>query len=394
MRISDRVERLSPSLTLQLVARTKELKAAGRDVISLGAGEPDFPTPENIRRAAARAIELGHTRYTDVAGIPALRTAVADLYRAEHGLEYAPTDVLVCPGAKFALFLALQALVDAGDRVLVPQPSWLSYPEMVKAAGGTPVSVPTHEERGFRLDAADVEAALADGGAKVLILNTVSNPTGGVHTAEDCAAIAQLCHRHGVTVISDEIYERLVYEPAVASSFAASSPVAKELTLVVSGVSKTFAMTGWRIGYAAGPSKLIAAMKKLQGQATSNPCSIAQYAALEAITGDQSTVETMRVEFRRRRDRLVELLRAIPGVDVAEPQGAFYAFPRVDEYYGRRADVTDSLSFAGALLEEANVVVVPGLPFGSDAHVRLSYACSMQDIETAVGRMSDWMQGL
>lgn len=393
MRISGRVDRLSPSLTLQLVARTKELRAAGKDVISLGAGEPDFPTPENVRRAAVRAIELGYTRYTDVAGVPALRQAIADLYRAQAGLEYAADQVIVCPGAKFALFLAMQALVDPGDRVLIPEPSWLSYPEIVKAAGGEPVPVACRHENGFRVRAEDVEAAAAVG-ARVLILNTVSNPTGAVHTREDCAAIAEVCARHGIVVVSDEIYERLVYAPATNACFAASHPDASEFTLTVSGVSKTFAMTGWRIGYATGPRDLIRAMKKLQGQASSNACSIAQHAALEALTGDQTAVEEMRLAFEKRRDRLVELLRAIPDVEVVEPQGAFYAFPRVDAYYGRREGVHDSLSFASALLEEANVVVVPGRPFGADAHVRLSYACSMDDIETAVGRMADWMTRL
>lgn len=392
MRISQRVSRLSPSLTLQLVAKTQELRAQGHDIVSLGAGEPDFPTPKNVREAAQRAMDAGHTRYTPVPGILPLREAIVATYRPL-GLDYSPDQVVVTSGAKHAIWNALFALLDEGDEVIVPQPSWLSYPEMVKAAGGVPVCVPCHEEDGFRL----LPKTLADActpRTRMVLINAVSNPTGAVHSAEDLAALAEVCEEKDILVLADEIYERLVYAPAKTTTFAAVHPGAKARTIVVSGVSKTFAMTGWRIGYSLAPATITAAMRKFQGQTTSNACSISQYAALEAITGDQSEVDRMAGQFALRRDRIVELLRAIPGVHTNEPQGAFYVFPRVDAFYGRRAGVDDSLSLAEAILEEAGVVTVPGKPFGSDAHIRLSYACSMQDIEKAMRRMGDFLTSL
>lgn len=395
MRISDRVRRLTPSLTLALIAKTRALKAQGRDIVSLGAGEPDFPTPEPIRRAAGRAIESGQTRYTDVAGIPELRKAIADLYSAQWGLRYAPSQAIVTTGAKHALFQAIQALVDAGDRVLVPQPSWLSYPDMVLAAGGVPVPVACTEERGFKLTPDVLHAACdANPGATMLIFNGVSNPTGVVHSPAEMAALAAVAEERDLVVLSDEIYERMVYGDARTAPFAATHPAAAARTICVSGVSKTYSMTGWRIGWAVGPADAIDAMTTLQGQSTSNTCSIAQHAALEALRAEPALVAGMIAEFDARRRRIVERLRAIPDVRVTLPEGAFYVFPRVDAYFGRRPGLTGSIPMAESILEEAGVAVIPGKPFGSDAHIRLSYACSMADIEKALDRLSAYFASL
>jgi len=392
MKISDRVQSLSPSMTLALVARTKELRAAGRDIVSLGAGEPDFQTPRNVREAAAAAIEAGHTRYTEVGGVLPLREAIARQYK-QHALDYTPAQVLVSSGAKHSIFQALFCLLDPGDEVLIPAPYWLSYPEMVKACGGKPVFVECDEDDGFILRPGRLAAACGPR-TRALILNPVSNPTGAVHSADDLEAIAQVCEEHDLSVISDEIYERLLYPPAKTLPFAAVTSYAPERTITISGVSKTFAMTGWRIGYAAGPSDVITAMRKHQGQTTSNACSIAQHAALEALTGPQEEIERMHGEFGRRRLHMVELLRGIPDLHVTEPQGAFYVFPRVDAFYGRREGVDGSIALAEAMLEDVGVAVVPGMPFGSDAHIRLSYACSIADIDEAVGRLAKFFATL
>jgi aspartate aminotransferase len=392
MHISERVRRLSPSLTLALVARTKELRASGRRILSLGAGEPDFRTPRTVCDAATRAMDNGHTRYTEVAGILELRQAVAGLYR-ERGVDVGPGNVIVGNGAKHALYNALVCLVDPGDEVIVPMPAWLSYPEMVKACDGVPVTLPCDESDGFRVDTVALERAITPR-TRVLLLNPVSNPTGAVMSAEELRDIAEVCSRRGITVISDEIYERLVYAPASTVPYAASHASAAAHTVTISGVSKTFAMTGWRIGWAIAPDPLASAIRKFQGQSTSNASSISQYAALEALTGDQTVIHDMLEEFRVRRDRMVALLRAIPDVTVRRPDGAFYVFPRMDAYYGRRKGIDGSLALAEAMLEEVGVVVVPGLPFGSDAHIRLSYACSMQDIEEAIEKMSAFLAGL
>lgn len=388
MRISDRVKRLTPSLTLQLIAKTKALKAQGRDVVSLGAGEPDFPTPEEIRRAAARAMDAGHTRYTEVPGILELRRAIAALYAQPWGLDYAPAQVIVCTGAKHAIFQALQALVNEGDQVLIPQPSWLSYPDMVLAAGGIPVPVTCTEEVGLKLTP-DVLRAACDRNpaARIIVFNGVSNPTGVVHSPEEQAALGEVVRERDLTVISDEIYERLVYDGAATAPFASSHPDVAARTVCVSGVSKTYSMTGWRIGWAVGPADVIKAMGTLQGQSTSNACSISQHAALQALTGDDAPIRTMLDEFSKRRDHMVDRIRAIPKLHVTKPGGAFYVFPRVDAYYGVRPDLTGSIAMAEALLEEALVAVVPGGPFGSDAHIRLSYACSMADIDKGMERL-------
>ena len=395
MRVSDRVRAISPSLTLALIAKTKALKAAGKDIVSFGAGEPDFPTPKNVRDAALRAIEAGHTKYTEEAGILDLRRAVTAQYKSRWNLAYDANDAIVSTGAKQAIYNAIHALVNDGDEVLIPQPSWLSYPEMVKSAGGVPVTIACSESEAFKLTRATLSAACdAHPKARVLIFNGVSNPTGCVHSPEEQRALAEVAEERDLAVISDEIYERLVYGGARTGPFAAAHPSAQARTICVSGVSKTFSMTGWRIGYAVGPSPVIAAMRTLQGQSTSNACSISQHAALEALTGDQAEIDKMVAEFARRRDRMVALLRAIPRLHLSEPEGAFYAFPRVDSYYGSRPKLTGSVALAEALLEEAGIAVVPGAPFGSDAHIRLSYACSMTDIDRGMARVAEFFAHL
>ncbi len=386
------MQQIQPSATLALVARTAELRAEGRDIVSFGAGEPDFPTPANIRAAGARAIEEGRTRYTAVAGVIELRRAITAAYASRWDLAYAPNDVVVTCGAKQALFNALLALLDPGDRVLVPAPYWVSYPEMVKAAGGTPVIVPCRHDDGFRLRP-DTLRRLGKG-ARVLLFNGISNPTGAVHDRGEIAAIAEVARELDLAVVSDEIYENLVYDGADSAAFAAVSADARSRAILVSGVSKTYAMTGWRIGWAAGPSDVIGAMRKLQGQSTSNACSISQWAALEALSGPQDEILAMVVEFQRRRDRMLQLLRAIPGIDVETPGGAFYVMPRVDGFFGRRDGVDDCMSLAAGLLDEAGVAVVPGAPFGAPEHVRLSYACSMEDIERGVQRLASYLSEL
>jgi aspartate aminotransferase len=395
MKISDRVRGISPSLTLALIGKTKALKAAGRDIVSFGAGEPDFPTPKNICDAAARAIAAGHTKYTEESGILDLRRAIVAHYKNRWNLWYDPNDALVTTGAKQAIFNAVQALVNAGDEVLVPQPSWLSYGEIVKSASGIPVNVACPESHGFKLRPETLLAACEKHPkARVVIFNGVSNPTGCVHSPDEQRALAEVAEKRDLVVISDEIYERMVYGGAKTAPFASTHPSAKARTICISGVSKTFSMTGWRIGYAVGPSDVLAAMKTLQGQSTSNTCSIAQHAALEAITGDQGEIEKMIAEFARRRDHMTSLLRGIPGLEFATPDGAFYVFPRVDKYYGARPKLTGSIALAEAILEEANVAVVPGAPFGSDAHIRLSYACSMSDIDKGMARLAEFFAKL
>jgi aspartate aminotransferase len=395
MKISERVRGISPSLTLALISKTKALKAAGRDIVSFGAGEPDFPTPKNICDAANRAIAAGHTKYTEEAGILDLRRAIVAHYKNRWNLWYDPNDALVTTGAKQAIYNAVQALVNAGDEVLIPQPSWLSYAEMVKSASGTPVPVACPEAHGFKLRPETLLAACEKHPkARVVIFNGVSNPTGCVHSPEEQRALAEVAEKRDLVIVSDEIYERMVYGDARTAPFASTHPSAKARTICISGVSKTFSMTGWRIGYAVGPSDILAAMKTLQGQSTSNTCSVSQHAALEAITGDQTEIEKMIAEFGRRRDRMTSLLRAIPGVDFAMPDGAFYVFPRVDTYYGARPNLTGSIALAEAILEEVGVAVVPGAPFGSDAHIRLSYACSMSDIDKGMARLAEFFAKL
>jgi len=390
--LADRLQTLAPSSTLAVQAKAKELRARGIDVISFGAGEPDFDTPERIKEAAVAAMRRGQTKYTEVGGIPELRSAICAKLKRDNGLAYEPADVLVSCGAKHTLFNIVTTLINPGDEVVVPSPFWVSYPEQVRLLGGTPVTVETREAAGFDLDPERLRAALTPR-TKLIVLNSPNNPTGAVFSSSALAAVARLAVERRLWIVSDECYESLTFEGRHVS-IAALGPEVMARTLVVNTCSKAYAMTGWRIGYAAGPRELIRAMTDVQSQVTSNASSVAQWAAVEALGGPQDDVARMAREFDRRRRLIVGGLNALPGVSCVMPKGAFYAFANVSGLLGRvwmhdGAAVTlkGSLDVAAFLLEQARVAVVPGLDFGSDAHVRLSYATSEPLIREGLARM-------
>ncbi|OLC17290.1 MAG: aspartate aminotransferase [Candidatus Rokubacteria bacterium 13_1_40CM_69_27] len=395
--LADRLKNLAPSSTLAVQAKAKELRARGVNVISFGAGEPDFDTPERIKQAAIQALRRGHTKYTEVGGIPELKAAVCTKFKRDNGLDYEPADVLVSVGAKHTLFNMVVALLNPGDEVLIPSPYWVSYPEQARLVGAMPIAVPTEERTGFDLDPEQLGAAVTPR-TKVVILNSPNNPTGAVFSARAMEAVARLALERRLWVVSDECYEALTFE-GHHMSIAQLDREIKARTLVVNTCSKAYAMTGWRIGYAAGPRELIRGMTDVQSQVTSNPSSVAQWAAVEALAGPQDEIAKMAAEFDRRRRIIVEGLRALPGVRCAMPTGAFYAFANVSGLFGRHlpgsgqalagsADVTEFL------LEHAQVAVVPGVDFGSDAHVRLSYATSAELIRQGLARMHDALSKL
>jgi aspartate aminotransferase len=388
--LADRMKTLAPSATLAMQARAKAMRAQGLDVISFGAGEPDFDTPARIKDAARRALESGQTKYTEVGGVPELRAAVCHKFRRDHGLEYAPDEVTVSCGAKHSLYNIFMALVNPGDEVLIPSPYWVSYPEQVRLLGGVPVGVPTTEASGFDLDPAELRRAVAPR-TKMLILDSPGNPTGAVFSAAALAEVAKLAIERDLWVVSDECYESLTYEGRHVS-IAALSGAIKARTIVVNTCSKAYAMTGWRIGYAAGPKAVIKAMTDVQSQVTSNPTSVAQWAAVEALTGPQDEVAKMVGEFDRRRRVIVDGLNAIPGLRCVMPRGAFYAFPNVSGLFGKRGKsgvLRGSADVSTFLLDEARVATVAGVDFGSDAHIRLSYATGLETIQEGIRRIRD-----
>ena len=392
--LADRLKTLAPSSTLAVQAKARELRRRGVDVISFGAGEPDFDTPERIKQAAIQAMRRGQTKYTEVGGMPELRAAVCAKFKRDNGLAYEPADVLVSCGAKHTLFNLAVAMLNPGDEVLVPSPFWVSYPEQTRLVGAVPVAVPTSETTGFDLDPERLRAAVTPR-TKVIVLNSPNNPTGAVFSPASLAAVAKLALERDLFVVSDECYEALTFEGRHAS-IAALGPEIKVRTLVVNTCSKAYAMTGWRIGFAAGPRELIAAMTDIQSQVTSNPSSIAQWAAVEALIGPQDEVAKMAGEFDRRRRLIVQGLNALPGVSCVMPRGAFYVFANVSRLFGRTwktaggttTTLKSSLDVTAFLLEEARVAVVPGLDFGSDDHVRLSYATSDALITDGLARMA------
>ncbi|HTE54352.1 MAG TPA: pyridoxal phosphate-dependent aminotransferase [Kofleriaceae bacterium] len=397
LRLASRLIPVKPSVTLAVTARAAELRASGVDVVSFGAGEPDFDTPAHIKDAARAALDRGVGKYTNVAGVIELRRAVASQLGQIHGLELSPAQVLVSTGAKHTLFNLFMALIDPGDEVIIPAPYWVSYPDMVLLAGGSPVILPTRAEDGFAPSPVALAAAMTER-TRAVILNTPSNPTGAVYPAEVLREIGELCARRGVLVISDDIYRALVYGGATYTSIARVAPAIAPYLVLVDGVSKTYAMTGWRIGFCAGPQRLIDAMAVIQGQSTTNSTHIAQVAALAALSGSQDCVGAMRAEFDARRLEMVARLRAIPGVSLHEPLGAFYCFPDVSRYLGRRTPdgetVVDDVALVNYLIESARVAVVPGSGFGAPGFVRLSYACSMDDIRTGVDRLAAGLAAL
>lgn len=391
IQISERVAGLSPSATLAMSQLSSELKAKGVDVINMSVGEPDFDTPDFIKEAAKRAVDENYSRYSPVAGYLSLRQAVADKLRRENGLEYSPAQIVVGNGAKQELCNVVLATVNPGDEVIIPTPAWVSYVEMVKLAGGVPVTVTAGVEQDFKISPEQLEQAITPR-SRLVMFNSPSNPTGSVYTSDELSALARVLERHPqVLVMSDEIYEHINFG-APTVSFA-SLPGMKERTVIVNGVSKAYAMTGWRIGYMAGPQELVKAVSKLQGQYTSGPSSIAQKAAEAACTGPQECVEQMRRAFERRRDLIVELAAAIPGWHINRPQGAFYLFPDVSALIGKKTPAGKTLA-AGSdyvmyLLESAHVACVDGEAFCAPGYMRLSYATSEQAIRVAMSRIAE-----
>ncbi len=393
--LSRRASEVGESVTMAVTEKAAKLRAEGADVIPFSAGEPDFDTPEHIKAAAIEALRKGQTKYTAATGLPALRQAVATKFERDNGLSYDPAQIVVSCGAKHSLFNAVLAVLEEGDEAIIPAPYWVSYPEMVKGAGARPVIVPAAEAEDFKITPAKLRQAITPR-TKVFFINSPSNPTGTVYTADELRALAEVAVEHDLLIISDEIYEKLCYGTPFAS-IAAVHPEAKERTVVVNGASKVYAMTGWRIGYAAGPREIMAAAGRMQSQSTSNAATVAQYAALAALEGDQACVEVMRREYARRRDAMVERLRRLPGVTCAEPRGAFYAFPRVAALYGRKhrgTPVAGSAAFAETLLERARVATVPGAGFGDDGHIRLSYATSMEKVLEGLDRIGKFVEEL
>jgi aspartate aminotransferase len=394
MGISSRIARIAESPTLAIDAKAKALKAAGENVIGFGAGEPDFPTPEHIVAAAVTAsASIAYHHYTPAAGLPELRAAVARKTERDSGYEVQPEQVLITNGGKHSLYNALLTLVDDGDEVLLPAPYWVSYPEMVRLGGGTVVELPTTEATGFRVSIDQLEAARTDR-TKLLIFVSPSNPTGAVYPPEEVEAIGRWAAEHGVWVVTDEIYEHLVYGDAKFSSMPVLVPELAEHCVVINGVSKTYAMTGWRVGWMIGPIDVVHAAASLQSHSTSNVANVAQAAALAAVTGDLTAVEMMRVAFDRRRTTMYKMLNDIPGVVCHEPEGAFYAFPSFTGVLDRTIagrKVSSSEDLAELLLEEVRVAIVPGEGFGAPGYARLSYALSDDDLIEGVGRIADFL---
>lgn len=386
MQLTARITAVAPSATLAITAQAKALKAQGVDVVNLAGGEPDFDTPAHIKAAAIAAIQEGFTKYTPTAGIPELRAAIATRLAEDIKVTYQPAQIIVTNGAKQAIYNAIQALCQPGDEVLIPSPYWVSYPEMVTLAGATSVFVRTDPAQQFRLTAEAVERAITPK-TRLLLLNSPSNPTGSLLPRQTLEQIAAVVGPRKISVISDEIYDKLVYGE-LHVSIASLSPAMAELTLVVNGVSKAYAMTGWRIGYAAGPQTVVEAMVKLQDHATSNPSSISQRAALAALTGDRAPVEAMVKEFHARRDGLVEQLRTVPGLGFAIPQGAFYCFCDISRFK------LSSEVFAKRLLTEQHVAVIPGSGFGWDTHVRLSFSVGRDALQEGVRRIRDFVRAV
>ena len=396
--LSDTLARVKPSPTIAVTTKAAELKAAGKDVIGLGAGEPDFDTPQNIKDAAKRAIDQGKTKYTAVDGIPELKKAICAKFLAENGLTYAPNQITVGTGGKQILYNALVATCNPGDEVIIPAPYWVSYPDMVLLAGGTPVPVVATLENNFKITPAQLEAAITPK-TKWFIFNSPSNPTGAGYTWDELKALTDVLLRHPqVWILSDDMYEHLVFDDFKFCTPAEVEPQLYDRTLTTNGVSKSYAMTGWRIGYAGGPVHLIKAMGTVQSQSTSNPCSVSQYAALEGLTGPQEFLTTNKALFQRRRDLVVSMLNAAPGITCPTPEGAFYVYPDISGCIGKTSAagtlIADDEAFASALLEETGVAVVFGAAFGLSPNFRVSYATADETLREACSRIQAFCAGL
>lgn len=384
--LTERVSRISESSTMKVAADADRLRREGIDVVDFGAGEPDFPTPDNIKRAAIAAIDANFTKYTPTGGTLELKKAICDRHRQDYGTEYAPAECMVTVGGKHAIFNLMQVLIEQGDEVLIPVPYWVTYKDVVNYAGGKCVFIETDEDSGFKFTAETIEPYIT-GKTKLLIVNSPCNPSGAVLSREEFAGIYHLAAKHGIQLLTDECYCRFLYQDEPFS--VASLPGAKENVVVAGSLSKTYAMTGWRIGFALAPKPLIEAMMKLQSHTTSNPTSISQKAAIEALRGPQDSITGMLAEYRTRRDYVVGRLRAMPGVKIAEPQGAFYAYPNISVGFGMGID--SAMKFSERLLSEAHVAVVPGEAFGTKEHIRISYATSMKELERGLDRIRQFI---
>ena len=395
-RIASRMNAISPSLTLAISAKAKAMKAAGESVVSFGVGEPDFNTPEHIINSAKAALDNGHTKYTPSSGLLPLRKAICEKFKKDNGLDYEPSQIIVSNGAKHSIFNACYAVLEEGDEVIIPAPYWLTYPEVVKVCGGVPKYIECKKENKFKFSAEELKAAITPK-TKMLIFNSPSNPTGAVYSEEEVRAIAKICEEAEIFVLSDEIYEKLCYNGVKPFSMAACSEKMKDLTITVNGVSKTYAMTGWRVGYLAAPKDVAKAIDSFQSHATSNACSISQYATIEALNSPEEEIEGMRKVFDNRRAKLLRLIAEIDGVSAVEPDGAFYVMMVTGGLYGKKYGdkvIDGSIAFADALLEGEKVATIPGISFGADDCVRLSYALSDADIDEGLARIKRFVSQL
>ena len=396
--IAERLGRVSPSQTIAISSKARALKAAGRDIISLSAGEPDFDTPDNVKQAAIKAIQDGDTKYTDVAGTPALRRAVAAKFKRDSGIDYAPEEIIVGTGGKQIIYNAMVATLNAGDEVIIPSPCWVSYPDIVSLADGTPVIIPCGQNNGFKLRAEDLEAAITPK-TKWFLLNSPCNPTGAAYTRAELRALCDVLLRHpDVWIFTDDIYEKLTYGDFEFTTIVEVEPKLRDRTVTMNGCSKAYAMTGWRIGFAGGPVNLIKAMDKLQSQSTSNTSSISQAAAVEALNGPQDTIPKMVEVYQGRRDMVVDMLNKAPGITCHKPEGAFYVFPSIHGCIGKTTPkgvkIADDESFVVALLDEQGVAAVHGTAFMYPGHFRVSYATSTEVLQEACTRIQQFCASL
>lgn len=395
-RIAKRMSAISPSLTLAISAKAKAMKQAGESVVNFGVGEPDFNTPDHIIQAAKNALDAGHTKYTPSSGLLPLRKAICEKFQKDNGLEYEPSQIIVSNGAKHSIFNACYAILDEGDEVIIPQPYWLTYPEVVKVCGGVPKYLPCKKECKYKFSAEELKAAITPK-TKALIFNSPSNPTGAVYGEEEVRAIAKVCEEAGIFVLADEIYEKLCYNGVKPFSIAKCSAKMKDLTITINGVSKTYAMTGWRVGYLAAPKDVAKAIDSFQSHATSNACSISQHATIEALRSSEEEIGDMVKVFDRRRAKLLQLIDDIEGVRAVEPDGAFYVMLVVGDLYGKSYQgkvISNSIEFADALLESEKVATVPGVSFGADDCLRLSYSLGEEDMTEGLLRIKKFVGDL
>lgn len=393
IKLSSRVQRVKPSPTLAVTALAAQLRAEGRDIIGLGAGEPDFDTPEHIKQAAIEAIRAGQTKYTAVDGTPALKDAIIRKFQRDNGLAYAPDQILVSCGGKQSFFNLAMALLDPGDEVIIPAPYWVSYPDMVLLADGKPVILQAGQDQGFKLTPEQLEAAITPK-TRLLVLNSPSNPTGVAYSREEFVALGEVLRRHpDILIATDDMYEHILFGGEAFVNIVMACPDLYERTIVLNGVSKAYSMTGWRIGYAGGPKALIGAMKKIQSQSTSNPTSISQAASVAALDGDQACVGEMLTAFEQRHRFVVDSLNAIDGIECLPSDGTFYSFPNVEGVIARMDGISNDTELAQLLLEKVGVALVPGSAFGTEGHLRLSFATSMENLEKALARIAQAVAG-